>query len=167
MLCSVGGHPASTIKVVIISYLSNITSQPVTTGMLECQNLCERREAYLSTCGVSALQEMKSQVWPDREQQSKSLPGMFKNSRLIILWWTLVVTKLGIYSFNLKHTNNEKIVKKHFYKDPFKQNSLKLLKPEARSLRWYGMKITKDFNVTELINNLIFKRLRRLFWRLE
>ena len=77
------------------------------------------------------------------------------------------MTKLGIYSFNLKHTNNEKIVKKHFYKDPFKQNSLKLLKPEARSLRWYGMKITKDFNVTELINNLIFKRLRRLFWRLE
>ena len=77
---------------------------------------------------------MKSQVWSDREQQSKSLPGMFKNSRLIILWWTLVVTKLGIYSFNLKHTNNEKIVKEHFYKDPFKQNILKLLKYKAR---WY------------------------------
>ena len=112
-------HSLATSKLVIISYLSNITSQPVPTGMLECQNLCERREAYLSTCGVSALlapQEMKSQVWSDREQQSKSLPGMFKNSRLIILWWTLVVTKLGIYSFNLKHTNNEKIVKNTFTK---------------------------------------------------
>ena len=112
--------------------------------MLECQNLCERREAYLSTCGVSALldpQEMKSEVWPHREQQSKSLPGMFKNSRLIILWWTLVVTKLGIYSFNLKHTNNEKIVKKHFYKDPFKPNILKLLKSQAISLQWFGLTI--------------------------
>ena len=49
------------------------------------------------------------------------------------------MTKLGIYSFNLKHTNNEKIVKKHFYKDPFKQNILKLLKSKARSLRWVGM----------------------------
>ena len=86
-------------------------------------------------------QEMKSQVWSDREQQSKSLPGMFKNSRLIILWWTLVVTKLGIYSFNLKHTNNEKIVKKHFYKDPFKPSILKLLKSKAISLQWFGLTI--------------------------